>query len=52
MSWKKPGMTDAPTKRIIGLAIAMAQTLWSFDKSGNIEGGDHNWPLVPKLGNP
>ena len=23
MSWKKPGMTDAPTKRIIGLAIAM-----------------------------
>ena len=30
----------------------LAQTLWSFDKSGNIERGDHNWPLVPKLGNP
>jgi YHS domain-containing protein len=30
----------------------LAQTLWSFDKSGNIAKGDHNWPLVPKLGNP
>jgi YHS domain-containing protein len=29
----------------------LAQTLWSFDKSGNITKGDHNWPLVPKLGN-
>ena len=29
----------------------LAQTLWSFDKSGNIAKGDHNWPLVPKLGN-
>src|SRR5438874_4151114 len=24
----------------------LAQTLWSFDKSGNITRGDHNWPLV------
>ncbi len=30
----------------------LAQTLWSFDKSGNITKGDRNWPLVPKLGNP
>jgi YHS domain-containing protein len=30
----------------------LAQTLWSFDKSGNIARGDHNWPLVPKLGSP
>jgi YHS domain-containing protein len=30
----------------------LAQTLWSFDKSGNIARGDQNWPLVPKLGNP
>jgi YHS domain-containing protein len=30
----------------------LAQTLWSFDKSGNIAKGDQNWPLVPKLGNP
>ena len=30
----------------------LAQTLWSFDKSGNITRGDRNWPLVPKLGNP
>jgi YHS domain-containing protein len=30
----------------------LAQTLWSFDKSGNIARGDRNWPLVPKLGNP
>jgi len=30
----------------------LAQTLWSFDKSGNIAKGDRNWPLVPKLGNP
>jgi YHS domain-containing protein len=30
----------------------LAQTLWSFDKSGNIVKGDRNWPLVPKLGNP
>ena len=30
----------------------LAQTLWSFDKSGNIVKGDQNWPLVPKLGNP
>jgi YHS domain-containing protein len=29
-----------------------SQTLWSFDKTGNIARGDHNWPLVPKLGNP
>jgi YHS domain-containing protein len=29
-----------------------AQTLWSFDKSGNIVKGNRNWPLVPKLGNP
>jgi YHS domain-containing protein len=29
-----------------------AQSLWSLDKSGNIVRGDHNWPLVPKLGNP
>jgi YHS domain-containing protein len=29
-----------------------AQSLWSLDKSGNIVNGDHNWPLVPKLGNP
>jgi hypothetical protein len=28
----------------------LAQTLWSFDKSGNIARGDQNWPLVPKLG--
>jgi YHS domain-containing protein len=27
-----------------------SQTLWSFDKSGNIAQGDRNWPLVPKLG--
>ncbi len=27
-----------------------SQTLWSFDKSGNIAKGDRNWPLVPKLG--
>ena len=30
----------------------LAQSLWSFDKSGNIARGDQNWPLVPKLGNP
>ena len=30
----------------------LAQTLWSLDKSGNIARGDHNWPLVPKLGSP
>ena len=30
----------------------LAQTLWSFDKTGNIARGDQNWPLVPKLGNP
>jgi len=30
----------------------IAQTLWSFDKPGNIVKGDRNWPLVPKLGNP
>ena len=30
----------------------LAQTLWSLDKSGNIARGDHNWPLVPKLGYP
>lgn len=30
----------------------ISQTLWSFDKSGNIARGNHNWPLVPKLGNP
>ena len=29
-----------------------SQTLWSLDKSGNIARGDHNWPLVPKVGNP
>jgi YHS domain-containing protein len=29
-----------------------SQTLWSLDKSGNIVKGDHNWPLVPKLGQP
>jgi YHS domain-containing protein len=29
-----------------------AQTLWSLDKSGNIEKGDRNWPLVPKLAEP
>jgi YHS domain-containing protein len=29
----------------------ISQTLWSFDKTGNIARGDHNWPLVPKLGN-
>jgi hypothetical protein len=28
----------------------ISQTLWSFDKTGNIARGDHNWPLVPKLG--
>jgi YHS domain-containing protein len=26
-----------------------AQTLWSFDKHGNILLGDRYWPLVPKL---
>jgi YHS domain-containing protein len=26
-----------------------AQTLWSFDKRGNISKGDRYWPLVPKL---
>ena len=26
-----------------------SQTLWSFDKSGNIALGDKYWPLVPKL---
>ena len=30
----------------------ISQTLWSFDKSGNIARGNQNWPLVPKLGNP
>ena len=30
----------------------LAQTLWSVDKSGNIARGNHNWPLVPKQGNP
>jgi YHS domain-containing protein len=30
----------------------LSQTLWSFDKSGNIVKGDRNWPLVPKLGEP
>ena len=30
----------------------LAQSLWSLDKSGNIVRGDHNWPLVPKQGNP
>jgi YHS domain-containing protein len=30
----------------------LAQTLWSFDKSGNIVKGDQNWPRVPKLGSP
>ena len=30
----------------------LAQSLWSLDKTGNIARGDHNWPLVPKLGNP
>ena len=30
----------------------LAQTLWSFDKSGNIARGDQNWPGVPKLSNP
>jgi YHS domain-containing protein len=30
----------------------ISQTLWSFDKTSNIARGDHNWPLVPKLGNP
>ena len=29
-----------------------SQTLWSLNESGNIVKGDHNWPLVPKLGNP
>jgi len=29
----------------------LAQSLWSFDKSGNIEKGDRNWPSIPKLGN-
>jgi YHS domain-containing protein len=29
-----------------------SQTLWSLDKTGNIVKGDHNWPLVPKLGQP
>jgi hypothetical protein len=26
-----------------------SQTLWSFDKSGNIALGDKYWPQVPKL---
>jgi YHS domain-containing protein len=26
-----------------------SQTLWSFDKSGNIAAGDKYWPQVPKL---
>jgi|SRR5271165_3831480 len=30
----------------------LAQSLWSLDKSSNIEKGDRNWPLVPKTGNP
>ena len=30
----------------------LAQTLWSFDKSGNVVRSDHNLPLVPKLGDP
>jgi hypothetical protein len=30
----------------------LAQTLWSFDKPGNIVKGDRNWSLVLKLGNP
>jgi YHS domain-containing protein len=30
----------------------LAQSFWSLDKTGNIARGDHNWPLVPKLGNP
>ncbi len=29
----------------------LAQSLWSFDKSGNIEKGDRNWPSISKLGN-
>jgi YHS domain-containing protein len=28
------------------------QTLWSFDKLGNIAQGDRNWALVPKLNRP
>ena len=30
----------------------LAQTLWSFDKTGNIARGDQNRPLDPKRGNP
>src|ERR1700758_167673 len=30
----------------------LAQSLWSLDKTSNIARGDHNWPLVPKLGTP
>jgi YHS domain-containing protein len=30
----------------------LSQFLWSFDKSGNIVKGDHNWPLVSKLRQP
>ena len=30
----------------------LAKSLWSLDKTSNIARGDHNWPLVPKLGNP
>jgi YHS domain-containing protein len=29
-----------------------SQTLWSFNKRGNISRGDRNWPSVPKLGEP
>jgi YHS domain-containing protein len=29
-----------------------AQTLWSFDKRGNISDGDRYWPLVPKHSSP
>jgi YHS domain-containing protein len=28
----------------------LAQTLWSFDKSGNIVKGDRNWPWFPSSG--
>jgi YHS domain-containing protein len=29
----------------------LSQTLWSFDKPGNIARGDRNWPLVAKQAN-
>ena len=31
---------------------AGAQAIWDLDRPGNIQVGNHNWPLVPKLAEP